>query len=191
MSVTFFTPGAELGKYRLSENPDGSITIHLNDGEGVAAGWCTITSRLDAAHLRQMGADADALFIRRKAAQEAHDVIVFALDPDCRDGKHTSCAGGPCQCRCHPLEPMPLALAGEPTGDGLEPLPPLPECTPAGPPACPGCNDDHAAHDAPLPEPQPGGTIYPQLSEEALAGGEPLESLAPGPEEDEARRCPT
>ena len=23
------------------------------------------------------------------------------LDPDCRDGKHTSCVGGPCECECH------------------------------------------------------------------------------------------
>lgn len=23
------------------------------------------------------------------------------LDPDCRDGKHTSCLGDPCECECH------------------------------------------------------------------------------------------
>jgi hypothetical protein len=23
------------------------------------------------------------------------------IDPDCRDGKHTSCVGGPCECSCH------------------------------------------------------------------------------------------
>lgn len=23
------------------------------------------------------------------------------IDPDCRDGKHLSCVGGPCQCPCH------------------------------------------------------------------------------------------
>lgn len=23
------------------------------------------------------------------------------LDPDCRDGKHTSCIGEPCECECH------------------------------------------------------------------------------------------
>lgn len=23
------------------------------------------------------------------------------LDPDCRDGKHGSCTGGPCGCACH------------------------------------------------------------------------------------------
>ncbi len=34
------------------------------------------------------------------------------LDPDCRDGKHGSCVGGPCECPCHreaagTLEPLP------------------------------------------------------------------------------------
>lgn len=23
------------------------------------------------------------------------------LDPDCRDGKHASCVGEPCECACH------------------------------------------------------------------------------------------
>lgn len=23
------------------------------------------------------------------------------IDPDCRDGKHRSCFGGPCECECH------------------------------------------------------------------------------------------
>ena len=23
------------------------------------------------------------------------------IDPDCRDGKHGSCIGGPCGCTCH------------------------------------------------------------------------------------------
>lgn len=23
------------------------------------------------------------------------------LDPDCRDGKHLSCVGYPCECHCH------------------------------------------------------------------------------------------
>lgn len=23
------------------------------------------------------------------------------IDPDCRDGKHTSCVGSPCECDCH------------------------------------------------------------------------------------------
>ena len=23
------------------------------------------------------------------------------LDPDCRDGKHRTCFGGPCECDCH------------------------------------------------------------------------------------------
>jgi hypothetical protein len=25
----------------------------------------------------------------------------LVLDPDCRDGKHQSCVGGPCECSCH------------------------------------------------------------------------------------------
>jgi hypothetical protein len=27
------------------------------------------------------------------------------LDPDCRDGKHASCTGGPCECTCHQEDP--------------------------------------------------------------------------------------
>ena len=27
--------------------------------------------------------------------------ITALLDPDCRDGKHTSCVGPPCECGCH------------------------------------------------------------------------------------------
>jgi hypothetical protein len=27
------------------------------------------------------------------------------LDPDCRDGKHASCTGGPCECLCHRDDP--------------------------------------------------------------------------------------
>lgn len=23
------------------------------------------------------------------------------IDPDCRDGKHAACVGGPCECSCH------------------------------------------------------------------------------------------
>ena len=23
------------------------------------------------------------------------------IDPDCRDGKHRTCVGGPCECACH------------------------------------------------------------------------------------------
>ncbi len=23
------------------------------------------------------------------------------IDPDCRNGKHRSCVGGPCECECH------------------------------------------------------------------------------------------
>ena len=29
------------------------------------------------------------------------DGITALLDPDCRDGKHTSCVGPPCECGCH------------------------------------------------------------------------------------------
>lgn len=34
------------------------------------------------------------------------------LDPDCRDGKHTSCVGDPCECWCHDEPPL------GPNGDG-------------------------------------------------------------------------
>ena len=30
------------------------------------------------------------------------------IDPDCRDGKHRSCVGGPCECACHiPTDGLP------------------------------------------------------------------------------------
>lgn len=29
------------------------------------------------------------------------------LDPDCRDGKHGSCVGGPCECSCHRPAKLP------------------------------------------------------------------------------------
>jgi hypothetical protein len=31
------------------------------------------------------------------------------IDPDCRDGKHGSCVGGPCQCACHGTGAGPAA----------------------------------------------------------------------------------
>jgi hypothetical protein len=30
--------------------------------------------------------------------------MTSVIDPDCRDGKHGSCFGGPCQCVCHEQE---------------------------------------------------------------------------------------
>ena len=33
------------------------------------------------------------------------------LDPDCRDGKHTSCVGEPCECACHGTGATPDALS--------------------------------------------------------------------------------
>lgn len=32
------------------------------------------------------------------------------LDPDCRDGKHSSCVGGPCECSCH--QPVTIVAPG-------------------------------------------------------------------------------
>ena len=32
-----------------------------------------------------------------RTAEEAEALI----DPDCRDGKHGSCVGDPCECECH------------------------------------------------------------------------------------------
>ena len=43
--------------------------------------------------------------IRRSAIDELIDSLpdgdTWMLDPDCRDGKHRSCVGGPCECDCH------------------------------------------------------------------------------------------
>ena len=35
-------------------------------------------------------------------ALDPHDAPL--IDPDCRDGKHSSCVGGPCGCPCHELD---------------------------------------------------------------------------------------
>ena len=33
---------------------------------------------------------------------ESHgEAVEKLLDPDCRDGKHGSCVGEPCECACH------------------------------------------------------------------------------------------
>lgn len=37
-----------------------------------------------------------------RAAYESCTAAGFPLiDPDCRDGLHTACAGDPCECECH------------------------------------------------------------------------------------------
>jgi hypothetical protein len=41
------------------------------------------------------------------------------IDPDCRDGKHQSCVGGPCECDCHEDVPRPRPETG--TGGRAEP----------------------------------------------------------------------
>jgi hypothetical protein len=41
------------------------------------------------------------------------------LDPDCRDEKHGSCVGGPCECWCH--EPGEGLRLMEPPEQGGEP----------------------------------------------------------------------
>jgi hypothetical protein len=41
------------------------------------------------------------------------------IDPDCRDGKHQSCIGGPCECACHESV-NPEAWAYEPDVEPLE-----------------------------------------------------------------------
>ena len=46
----------------------------------------------------------DEIQRRETARANADDLVVDAVvDPDCRDGKHSSCVGGPCQCPCHEL----------------------------------------------------------------------------------------
>jgi len=42
------------------------------------------------------------------------DDETLMLDPDCRDGKHQSCIGGPCVCECHgPLPTVPAVQPGD------------------------------------------------------------------------------
>lgn len=45
------------------------------------------------------GIDLDAHTVG--AAEACTSLLV---DPDCRDGKHTACAGDPCECECHVLD---------------------------------------------------------------------------------------
>lgn len=35
---------------------------------------------------------------------DQHVTDTPVIDPDCRDGKHQSCIGGPCECACHDIE---------------------------------------------------------------------------------------
>ena len=97
------------------------------------------------------------------------------LDPDCRDGKHTSCAGGPCDCACHEADPND-PYAGEEEPSRAERW---------------GISEEDLQEAEDAADLQPGGTIYPQLTPAALAGQVPLGSLAAGddtqPEEDEAQ----
>jgi hypothetical protein len=37
----------------------------------------------------------------RKAYEDCAAGGFPMIDPDCRDGKHTSCVGDPCECECH------------------------------------------------------------------------------------------
>ena len=180
--------------------------FHVGDGElraedanpnvRIIAGnfdWTILLeNRLDCARWMKAIADADALFIKRKTAAEAHDVIVppvraSVMTPEQKSAWEREVPDGcPCDyiwtglvwtrsgstpaCDIHSDELPDLGI-DEP---GLEPLPPLPQRTPAGPPAAPW----QAAMDA-------------ELSPEALAGETPLTSLAAGddtqPEENEAQ----
>jgi hypothetical protein len=36
---------------------------------------------------------------------------VVVIDPDCRDGKHATCFGGPCECGCHRAPANPVRVA--------------------------------------------------------------------------------
>ena len=209
--------------------------FHVGDGElraedanpnvRIIAGnfdWTILLeNRLDCARWMKAIADADALFIKRKAAGEAHDVIVPPSD--------VSYEPHPCDCGSYVCTRH--APAAE---DGLEPLPPLPQRPPAGPPDA-DLNDPYAGEEEPsraerwgiseqdlqeaeraddLPQRPPAGppgpgdleaderldhvlepdpvppwqaTMRAELSETALAGETPLESLAAEPQEDEAQ----
>lgn len=156
-------------------------------------------------------AEPDPLAEYQAASNELHyaeqDVL---LDPDCRDGKHTSCVGGPCECACH-APPLPQRKPAGPLGLLLSP--PADEADISEeefeaakqhlldtrgsiPDSLQRVIDrggrfrrvrpsEELSEEELLSEPQPGGTIYPQLTPQALAGGVPLESLAPE-QEDEA-----
>ena len=48
-----------------------------------------------------MASGGDTRAAERKAYESCADAGFPMIDPDCRDGKHTSCVGDPCECECH------------------------------------------------------------------------------------------
>lgn len=46
------------------------------------------------------------------------DVVEELVDPDCRGGKHSSCVGGPCSCRCHADGPPARPRLSTDSSDG-------------------------------------------------------------------------
>lgn len=160
-----------------------------------------------AAELRHLLREAQ----ERHNGHQAIDLGVGAfmevlIDPDCIAGKHQSCVGRPCTCSCH-SEPGMFRLMCAVPGDC--PLGPAPHqyAAPAGegPCCCRQPWEPRPVEDVPLPEPErwqkvaavpdlphrapghaldqlEGRTIYPELSEAALAGETPLDSLAADPE---------
>lgn len=71
--------------------------VSLTGYTGAAAH--TSTPGCDGGHpVGQLCADWDK---ERRAYAGVAEAGFPVIDPDCRDGKHTSCVGGPCACECH------------------------------------------------------------------------------------------
>lgn len=85
---------AEAAIARVRERAEGPTpAVHGDWMAGYAAAMRDI--------LRALDDSEDALVQGAITAMLSEDAPL--IDPDCRDGKHSSCVGGPCQCPCHEL----------------------------------------------------------------------------------------
>ncbi len=133
MTARFFLAGVDITRPRIEEDPAGAVRILLNDRDD----WITVENRADCAVLMQAAADADSVFIRRRAAAEAHAAIEDVMPPEPGDQPPVA----------HMNVPRPEVVAGdqrpengpgdlhEPVidmgvGTGMEVLPVLPHRQP-------------------------------------------------------------
>ena len=85
---------AEAAIARVRVMAEAEIATH-DELEGT---YATVSAK---ALLRALDGSGDVLVRDAVTAMLSEDAPL--IDPDCRDGKHSSCVGGPCECPCHEL----------------------------------------------------------------------------------------